>query len=424
MEIYRESEHRSLTETEILEDLKTLLAGYPSLKKVLIIPPDFTRFHSMAGEITGLLWRELKGHATVHVMPALGTHMEMSDGERLKMFGPHIPKACFLTHRWQTDTVSIGRVPADVTEEISGGLFATDIEVEVNKQLLSGGYDLILSVGQVVPHEVVGMANYSKNIFVGIGGRQMINKTHMLGALCGIEEALGNGDAPVRQVFDYAQEHFLGDFPLVYILTVTTRHGRDTHLNGLYIGPSRRPYEEAVKLSQKLNITYLDRPVKKVVTYLDPHEFKTTWVGNKGIYRTRMIIADGGELLILAPGIRACGENPEIDAIIRAYGYRGRNTTLKLYNEGVFENRTMVAAHLIHGSTDGRFQVIYATDPALFSGKEVEAIGYEHMELAKALSIYDPDTLEDGFHTLPDGTDFYFVKAPAMGLWKLSTGIS
>ena len=253
-------------------------------------------------------------------MPALGTHAMINDEERIKMYGD-IPKANFLHHKWQSDTIKIGEVPKDFVAKISNNLFNDTIDVEVNKYFWEDDYDLILSIGQVVPHEVVGMANYSKNIFVGIGGRQMINKSHMLGAICGIEKALGNDYAPARQVFDYAQEHYLKNKPLVYILTVTTTNKDDTiNLNGLYIGTSRQAYEQAVQLSQKLNITYLNKPAKKVVAYLNPMELKTTWVGNKGIYRSRMAIADGGELLLLAPGIHSFGENAEVDEVIRKYG--------------------------------------------------------------------------------------------------------
>ena len=235
-----------------------------------------------------------------------------------------------------------------------------------------------------MPHEVVGMANYSKNIFVGIGGRQMINKSHMLGAICGIEQALGNDYAPAREVFDYAQEHYLKEKPLIYILTVTTTSSAGTDLNGLYIGSSRKVYEEAVKMSQKLNITYLERPAKKVVAYLDPMELKTTWVGNKGIYRSRMAIADGGELILLAPGVHSFGENEEVDKAIRQYGYIGRDEVLKLYKRNKFPNQLMVPAHLIHGSSDGRFSITYAVDPKLISKAEIESVGFKYMDIHDA----------------------------------------
>mgnify|MGYP005763663703 FL=1 len=419
-EIYRSNETSGISLQEVKSCMEQLLEQYPNVKKVLLIPPDFTRCYSYAGEICQVLYKLLSPKAQVHVMPALGTHMAMDQEEKEKMFGGVIPEEAFLVHHWQTDTVSIGTVPKEVIEEISQGLYSTDIEVEVNEKLINGGYDLILSIGQVVPHEVVGMANYSKNIFVGTGGRQMINKSHMLSAICGMEKALGVVDSPARQVFDYAQQHFLDNkLPLVYVQTVTTLKDEQVCLNGLYIGSSRVPFEKAAALSQKLNICHVERRAKKLVTYLDPYELKTTWVGNKGVYRTRMAVADGGELIILAPGVKAFGENQEMDNMTRTYGYKGRDYVLDLFNKGMFENRIMAAGHLTQGSSDARFTITYCTRPENLSKEEINSVGYQWMDYEEAASLYNPDTLKEGWNTLENGEEIYFVKTPALGLWKV-----
>lgn len=418
-EIYMTNTLSPIPRQEAESCMDRLLEQYPDVKKVLLIPPDFTRCYSYAGELTQILYKKLAPRVLVHVMPALGTHMAMDEEEKQKMFGSEIPPEAFLDHHWQTDTVSIGIVPREVIEEISQGLYSTEIEVEVNERLLNGGYDLILSIGQVVPHEVVGMANYSKNIFVGTGGRQMINKSHMLSAICGMEKALGVADSPARKVFDYAQKHFVdGKLPLVYIQTVTTLEKQNVALHGLYIGASRTPFEMAAALSEQLNICHVERRAKKLVTYLDPYELKTTWVGNKGIYRTRMAVADGGELIVLAPGVKAFGENQEMDQMIRTYGYKGRDYVLDLFNKGIFEDRIMAAAHLIQGSSDGRFRITYCTRPENLSKEEINSVGYQWMDYEEAAAIYDPETLSEGWNTLENGEEIYFVKTPALGLWK------
>ena len=419
-ELYLTEEQRGISSAKLEAQLDGLLRQWPGVKKVLIIPPDYTRCYSYAGEITQILYRKLSPAATVHVMPALGTHMAMDEEELDKFFGDVVPREAILVHHWQSDTVRLGYVPAEVCAEISNGLFPEQIDVEVNHLLVDGGYDLILSVGQVVPHEVVGMANYSKNIFVGTGGREMINKSHMLSAICGMEKALGVIDSPARKVYDYAQKHFIdGKLPLVYLQTVTTREGEEVKLHGLYIGQSRRPFELAAQLSQKLNICHVERRAKKVVTYLEPTELKTTWVGNKGIYRTRMTVADGGELLILAPGVKAFGENEEMDAMTRKYGYTGTEHILDLYRQGAFEGRLMSAAHLIQGSSDGRFRITYATRPENLSKEEIESVGYQWADYEETARRYDPHALKEGWNTLPDGEEIYFVGTPALGLWKV-----
>lgn len=418
-ELYLTEEEKGLSAEQLDAQLDALLEQWPGVKKVLIIPPDYTRCYSYAGEIAQILYKKLSPVAKVDVMPALGTHMPVSDEEHDKFFGD-IPKDAIIVHHWQTDTVRLGYVPAEVCAEISHGLFPEQIDVEVNHLLVDGGYDLILSVGQVVPHEVVGMANYSKNIFVGTGGREMINKSHMLSAICGMEKALGVIDSPARQAYDYAQKHFIdGKLPLVYLQTVTTRENEVLKLHGLYIGQSRTPFEMAAKLSQKLNIVHVERRAKKVVTYLDPEELKTTWVGNKGIYRTRMIVADGGELLVLAPGVKDFGENEEMDRMTRKFGYSGTEHILELYREGAFDGRLMSAAHLMQGSTEGRFTVTYATKPENLSKEEIESVGYQWIDYNTAAARYNPQTLAEGWNVLPDGEEIYYVGTPALGLWKV-----
>lgn len=419
-ELYLTEEEKGISGEQLEKMMDDLLVQYPNAKKVLIIPPDYTRCYSYAGEITQILYKKLSQSAEVDVIPALGTHMAMNEEEMQKFFGDVVPRERIIVHHWQTDTVCLGYVPAEVCSEISDGLFPEQIDVEVNHLLVDGGYDLILSVGQVVPHEVVGMANYSKNIFVGTGGREMINKSHMLSAICGMEKALGVTDSPARKVYDYAQQHFIdGKLPLVYLQTVTTRENETLKLHGLYIGDSRKPFELAAELAQKLNIVHVERRAKKVVTYLDPEELKTTWVGNKGIYRTRMTVADGGELIVLAPGVIAFGENEEMDKMTRKYGYTGTEHILELYRQGVFEGRLMSAAHLMQGSSEGRFTITYATKPENLSKEEIESVGYQWADYNEITKRYNPETLKEGWNVLPDGEEVYFVGTPALGLWKV-----
>ena len=389
-----------------------------SLGRVLLVVPDYTRYHSGAGRIANLYYHLLAGSCRVDLLEALGTHVPMTRQQCADMYGD-IPFERFIPHDWRSDVVRLGEVPGSFVRQVSEGIMDQPIPVEVNRHLLDG-YDLILSIGQVVPHEVVGMANYSKNLFVGLGGRAMINKSHMLSAICGLEKALGTRDCPARVLYDYAQQHFIdGKLPVVFLQTVTTRDGEELHLNGLYIGDSRVPFEKACELAQELNIVHVERRAKKVVTYLDPEELKTTWVGNKGVYRTRMIVADGGDLIILAPGVRAFGENEEMDAMTRKFGYKGRDYVLDLFNKGAFgDDKIMSAAHLIQGSSDGRFTITYCTKPELMSKEEIESVGYQWADYNEVSKRYDPHTLKEGWNTLPDGEEIYFIGTPALGLWK------
>ena len=405
----------SIGDEALLKALADSLADCKDqLKKVLLLVPDFTRFHSDAGKIANMYYHLLKDGCQVDLLPALGTHMPMTPEQLTGMYGD-IPHERFLVHNWRTGVVKIGQVPAEFVTEVSEGTFTEAIDVEVSKYLYDG-YDLILSIGQVVPHEVVGMANHSKNIFVGCGGSSMINSSHCLGAFYGLERMMGRDHTPVRKVFDYAAEHFLADLPIYYALTVTTAPGGEIQLHGLFIGKERSYFEKAVELAQQKNMTFVDAPLKKVVVYLEPGEFKSTWLGNKSVYRTRMALADGGELIVLAPGVEMFGEDPENDKLIRKYGYCGREKVIELCGtqEDIKANLS-VAAHLIHGSNDGRFSTTYCTRH--LTKAEVEGACFNYMPYDEAVKKYDPETLKDGFNTLPDGEEIYYIPNPALGLW-------
>lgn len=407
---------RGIKERDLIEALTASIEDYKPLKKVLILPPDITRKYSFAGRITALYYDLLKNSCNIDIMPALGTHMEMSKEELNEMFGESIPKERFIVHNWRNDVVKIGEVPREFVRDVSEGILDEPIEIEINKRLLDKDYDLIISIGQVVPHEVSGMANYTKNILVGCGGKKTIDKTHLLGAFYGLERILGRIDNPVRRVFDYAEENLLSDIPILYVLTVTTQVNNFSILWGLFIGRDKRVFEEASNLSWEKNITFLERPIKRIVTFLEEEEFKSTWLGNKSIYRTKLAIEDGGELIIIAPGVRQFGEDRENDRLIRKYGYVGREKIIELFrrNKELQENQS-VTAHLIHGSSDGRFTVTYAV--RYLTKEEVEGVNYRYMPLEEAYNRYRPNEIKEGFNISKDGEEFFFIRNPALGLW-------
>lgn len=409
------SENEFICDEKLREILESTLAPVrTSLKKVLLLPPDFTRFHSNAGRITWHLWDMLKDTCHVDIMPALGTHVPVTEQEAQKMFGD-IPFERFIVHNWRSDVVKVGTVPGEYVASISEGVVSDPIDVEVNRLLVDPSYDLILSIGQVVPHEVVGMANRNKNIFVGCGGSSMINSSHMLGAFYGLERIMGRDHTPVRDVFDYAEEHFLSEIPLAYILTVTTAPQGEIKTHGLFIGRERKYFEEAVGLAQQKNLILVDRPFKKCVVKLDGEEFKSFWLGNKAVYRTRMAMADGGELIVLAPGIDKFGEDDAISPLIRKYGYCGREKTIEnVRNNADLRANLSAAAHMIHASSDGRFKITYAA-PKL-SREDVEGVCFSYADYDETIKKYNPDSLKDGWNTV-NGEEIYYISNPALGLW-------
>ena len=400
---------------EIRAGLREALTKLGERKKVLAVPPDFTRFHSKAGELTEMAW-EFYGDALVDVLPALGTHTPMSDGQIATMFGG-TPRELFRVHDWRKDIVTLGEVPGEFVREVSEGKVEYSWPAQVNKLLRDGGHDLILSIGQVVPHEVVGMANGSKNIFIGTGGVMGIHRSHFLGAVYGMERMMGRADTPVRRVLNYASEHFGKQLPqIVYVQTVVNKNAAgELVMRGLFIGDDNECFELAAALSLECNFLMMDREIKKAVVFLDPDEFHSTWLGNKSVYRTRMALADGAELVVLAPGVREFGEDKTIDTLIRRYGYCGTPATLEsVKTDAELAANLSAAAHLIHGSSEGRFTIRYC--PGELTREEIEGVGYEYGELAEYRAKYDPAVLVDGWNVV-DGEEIFYVSNPGLGLW-------
>jgi len=404
-----------LSTDDLRQGLFAALKGLGPRKKVLVVPPDFTRFHSHAGLLTRLAY-DFYGPALQDILPALGTHTPMTPGQLDEVFAG-VPHDLFRVHNWRTGITTVGEVPGEFVKQVSDGAVDFPWPAQLANLIWSGGHDLILSVGQVVPHEVVGMANYNKNIFVGTGGVEGINKSHFVGAAYGMERMMGRANTPVRKLLNYASEHFTRHLPLVYVHTVVGR-GEDGKLvvRGLYVSDDISGFDRAAALSLEVNFEMLEEPLNKVVVYLHPTEFKSTWLGNKSIYRTRMAMADGGELIVLAPGLKEFGEDHEIDRLIRKYGYRGTPATLAATRaNSELRDNLSAAAHLIHGSSEGRFSITYG--PGHLTRQEIESVNFKYADLATLLRRYDPRQLKDGWNTLADGEKIFYISNPALGLW-------
>ena len=406
-----------ITADETRAILKQVFDAMGPKKRVMAIPPDFTRANSYAGPITEMIY-DYYGDTLTDVMPALGTHSPMTPEQIKAMFG-HLPEDKVRVHDWRNDVVTIGTVPGSYVKEVSEGKLDYEMNVQVNKLLLDPSFDLILSVGQVVPHEVIGMANYTKNIFVGVGGSDFINKSHFIGASYGMERIMGRAKSPVRDVFEYARTHYLSQVPIVYVLTVRAKDDATGGMvtRGLFIGDDFECFRKAAELSLETNFIMVEREIKKCIVYLDPEEFKSTWLGNKSVYRTRMALADDADLIVLAPALKEFGEDKTIDGLIRKYGYKGTPHTLKCTDENQdLKDNLGASAHLIHGSSEGRFRITYCPGPDM-SKEEIESVGFQYCPYEEMVARYPIDKLKDGWNTMPDGEEIYYISNPALGLW-------
>jgi nickel-dependent lactate racemase len=407
------SETHDLSAADLVEGLRQGLEVLGPRHRVLAVPPDFTRYYSRAGELTKAAY-DYYGPTLRAVLPAVGTHARVSPEQWDKMFAG-VPAELMHYHNWRKDVVRLGEVPAEYVHELSEGKLHYAWPVEVNRLIAEGDFDLILSIGQVVPHEVIGMANYNKNILVGTGGPESIHRSHYLGAVYGMERIMGCADTPVRALLNRAAEEFLRDLPILYVLTVVANEGGRIITRGLFIGDDIECFHKAADLALRVNFVMLEKPIRKAVVYLDPDEFHSTWLGNKAIYRTRMALADGAELVVLAPGVREFGEDATIDKLIRQFGYRGTPATLEAVKKSEeLRANLSAAAHLIHGSSEERFTITYC--PGGLSRDEITAAGFQYMDLKSAMSKYNPARMRLGYNTV-DGEEVFFVPNPGLGLW-------
>lgn len=440
-------------------ELNSFLDKLGAREDVFLLPPDYTRFHSKAGKITQMIAEYYKlipsaqDNSTTSpyptpsefkIMPALGTHAPMTSDQIKSMYGSELGKLNknddddssknpFMVHDWRNDVVTIGHVASDMVKTATNGMVEEEWPAQLNKAVWekrkelhndsnntkSNNYPLVLSIGQVVPHEVMGMANFNKNLFVGVGGLEAINLSHFIGAVYGMEKMMGRAQNPLRAILNTASEEFLEkSLDLWYVLTVVAPNGT---LQGLFIGNTIECYNKACELSMIVNFSLLDRSPKKMVVYLDPDEFHSTWLGNKSIYRTRLAIADGGQLIVLAPGIRKFGEDETVDGLIRKYGYVGTPKIMDFLEQdttGQLKANLGAVAHLIHGSTEGRFNVTYC--PGHLTKEETEGVGFGYAPLSEMLKSYDPTKLSIGWNTDPNtGEEFFYISNPALGLWAV-----
>lgn len=399
---------------QALAEARSRICAKP--KRVLLLPPDITRAHSGAGQITEYFYNRLAPEADVHVIPTLGQHVPHTPDENRRMFGS-IPNERIHAHDWREGCVTVGEISGEEVASTSGGIADWPLPISLNRSVMTDAWDLIINVGHIVPHEVLGFANHNKNYFIGLGGKDLICASHMMAASCGIENNLGNLVTPVRECFNRAEDRYLGKLPDFYVQVVMARDARNELVHtGVYVGDDLETYLAAARQSREQNITVFDEPVKKMVCVMQEDEFVSTWVANKAVYRTRMALADGGELLIIAPGLKRFGEQPDVDRLIRKYGYVGTPRVLEQYRRNSdMQDLAHATAHLIHGSSEGRFRITYA--PGHLTREEIEGVNFGYADLKSTLARYEPDRRKEGWNRTADGEEFFFIPTPSAGLW-------
>ena len=384
---------------------------------MLLVPPDQTRLHSRAGEIVAQLAGLLEGELErVDVMPALGTHQPLGPAECRLMFGDAIDPARLLHHRWRDDVTTIGELSADEVDEVVGRSLGLALPFAVNRALVDGSYDLVVSVGQVVPHEVAGFGGYTKHVSIGLGGPDTIQRSHFFSAVYGIEQTMGRVDAPVRQLLDRGSTASssrgagcCSSSPSSKRVVADRSCAACSPAKAERVRPVVRRFARLLRCRPRST----SRPSSSRSAGASPISIRWStarrgW-GTRPIYRTRLAMADGGELFVVAPGVSRFGEDPLVDTLIRRHGYHGREAALQaMAADPELAANLAAVAHLIHGSTEGRFTVTYAPGPEL-SRADVEGVGFRYLPLDEALERFPPDAVD--------------IPIPGLGLWRIGAPI-
>lgn len=342
-----------LTPEEVRESVADALVPLAlTNRRVLLIVPDATRT-APVGLLFRAIYDTLGEAARLDVMIALGTHPPMSEEaicHRLEITAEErsqqYRRVRFLNHAWDDPAalLSLGTIPADEIAELSGGLFAMDVPVTINRAILD--YDQLIIIGPVFPHEVVGFSGGNKYLFPGIGGAEILNFFHWLGAVITNPRIIGHAATPVRRVVDRAAA--LVPTPRFAFCLVV----EEKRLTGLYAGSPESAWKRAADHSAQAHIVTKQRPFHTVLSCAPPM-YDDLWVGGKCMYKLEPVVADGGELIIYAPHIHEISVTH--GAAIRRIGYHTRDYFLKQWER--FEREPWgILAHSTHVRGIGTFE--------------------------------------------------------------------
>jgi lactate racemase len=322
-------------------------------KKVLLIVPDATRTAPVDLCFKALHEQLAEGTAAFDVMVALGTHQAMTEkaicdrlGISLAQRRERYRSVQLINHDWQNPDalMSLGTIPAKEISELSGALFAMDVEVRVNRRLFD--YDQLIIIGPVFPHEVVGFSGGNKYLFPGVSGPEVLNFFHWLGAVVTNPMIIGNKWTPVRKVVDRAGS-MVSVPKLCFCLVV-----KGTDLAGVFVGSPEAAWTEASELSRQLHIVYKEKPFSTILSCA-PRMYGDLWTGGKCMYKLEPVLADGGELIIYAPHISSVSLTH--GRVIEKIGYHCRDYFLRQWDK--FKDYPWgTLAHSTHVRGIGKFE--------------------------------------------------------------------
>lgn len=365
--LYIENLDGELTEEQLGEIIKESLKDFNSVKKVLLIHPDYTRT-DFSDKIIPLIYKELKkkGMSQIDSLNAGGTHREMTEIEIRKKLGlsSQINFNHLYNHEYNDpqQLVTVGEISAAFVAEKTKGELSQSIPVVVNK-LITEDYDLIVALGGTLPHEAAGYAGGLKIFFPGISGSEVIALLHWAAVLIGIPRIIGTVNNPAREVINQGSSYIFDQIkaPTISFNMVFEEGEKEVIPKGIYTGMGYggfiETYQKAAKASSRLHIIYIDQPLKFAVQVIDK-SYDEIWTAGKGSYKLQSpgVMAKGGEIIIHAPHIKCFHSRPEMDFALKQIGYHCKDY-VKGYLKSNPEFNKNIAAHVINVRGAGNFDV-------------------------------------------------------------------
>jgi len=391
-----------LTNEQLEEIVKESLKDFSSVKKVLLIHPDYTRT-DFTDKLIPFIYQELKnkGMKQIDSLNAGGTHREMTTEEIRSKLG--LPNQINFTHFYNHEyndpqqLMTVGEIPAIFVAEKTQGELSQSIPVVVNK-LITEDYDLIIALSGTLPHEAAGYAGGLKVFFPGISGPEVIDLLHWAAFLVGISKIIGSVNNPAREVINKGSSYIFDRIkvPTISFNMVFEEKGHQVVPKGLYIGEGFNgfieAYKQAAKASSQLHVVYIDKPLEFVVQVIDK-SYDEIWTAGKGSYKLQSpgVMAPGGEIIIYAPHINCFHSRPEMDFSLRQIGYHCKDY-VKKYLESNPEFSKNIAAHLINVRGAGSFDVNSVKEEFDFKVTLATGISKDVCE-SVGLGYYNPDLI-------------------------------
>lgn len=418
-------EHSTWMNTErvtalVKETLESLASIWPVKSGcVLLILPERQRLWDKVRDLARIVHAALveRQWQVIVLIARYPGEQALSPAERAELL-PTIPADSFQATA-NLRQLPVGEIPADVVREACGGLIEDPLPLTLPALFNAETWDGVVNLEAVVPNDLLGFTGPPQNRWLGLAGREFLNAASRIALLSGWENNIANLVAPLRQCLFWADKNcWPANLPRLDIAVVWGDNFRNERSPiGFYAGVGEEAYLQAALLSRQHNVTVVEEGLQRVVAFFPGLRFASLWDVQQLLPRLAMCLADGGELILLAPGIERLAADDAPLAVYRRTGYLGAaELRERQRTDPELGNEPWLATHLLNGSTNGRSKIYHALDG--IDAETLRALNLWPMELEETLFRYRPAKAKAGWNITNEGEKFFFIPDPTAGLWS------